>query len=377
MSTEINITSLRFCPNCGHAINQGENYCPRCGENLRQTNEKPVLPPKPVIEKPQKPERPKERVKQPEPTDDSYFTGGAFANFFIGFLTFIVSVLSLFLAYPAMVCWKMRWKCKHTYINGKRLVFDGTGIQLFGKFLLWIFLSVITVGIYLIVAMPLNLNRWKGKHTHFEGVDESAKNSYFDGSIFGLLGVNLITSVVTVLTFFIGSFWAHCYKEKWFSSHEVIDGCRMEFNGTGMQYFCKKIVWVLLTVVTLGIYAFWLAVKTEKWTVSHKHARNKSDIPDTFEVQKDIDEDFIDVEKSYDNETQNALGRDALGLLLSLMSYFAIPVLPAIPGIVLCAMEIPKRKQKGTAITGIALGVANILTIGLTLLYFLVIEPSL
>ena len=39
---------------------------------------------------------------------DSRFTGGAFANFFIGLLTLIVSVITLTLAYPAMKCWKMR-----------------------------------------------------------------------------------------------------------------------------------------------------------------------------------------------------------------------------------------------------------------------------
>lgn len=360
MSTEINITSLRFCSNCGYALSQEENYCPRCGEKLQQKDEKPVLTPQPVIEKPQKAEKPKERAKQPEPTDDSYFTGGAFANFFIGFLTFIVSVLTLFLAYPAMVCWKMRWKCKHTYVNGKRLAFDGTAMQLFGKFILWIFLSIITIGIYLIVAMPLNLNRWKTKHTHFEGVEESAKNSYFDGSIFGLLGVNLITSIVTGATFFIGSFWAHCYKEKWFSSHEVIDGCRMEFNGTGMQYFCKKIVWVLLTVVTLGIYAFWLAVKTEKWTVSHKHARNKSDIPETFE--ESLDEKIL---KQSKNTVK--VDRKSSGLIWSAVSLGITPIIGivgiiiAIIGIIISAIDLPKLKNKTTAIIGLVLGATSII----------------
>ena len=36
---------------------------------------------------------------------------------------------------------------KHTYVNGRQLVFDGNGAQLWARFMLWVILSVITCGI--------------------------------------------------------------------------------------------------------------------------------------------------------------------------------------------------------------------------------------
>ena len=79
---------------------------------------------------------------------ESGFTGGAFENFFRSWVVGFVSVITLSLAYPAMRCWKLRWECDNTYYDGKRLVFDGKGGQLFGLYIKWLLLSVITLGIY-------------------------------------------------------------------------------------------------------------------------------------------------------------------------------------------------------------------------------------
>lgn len=134
-------------------MEENENYT---SEPIVGTNSQPVVPAEP------------ESSVSAVPSE-SKFTGGAFANFFIGLLTGLVSALTLGLAYPAMVCWKLRWKANHTYINGRKLVFDGKGGQLFGRFLLWMFLSIVTLGIYAMLAMPLNMKRWQTKHIHFEG----------------------------------------------------------------------------------------------------------------------------------------------------------------------------------------------------------------
>ena len=223
-------------------------------------------------------------------THGSRFIGGAFANFWIETLSVIATIVSLVFLYPVTVCWKLRWKTKNTYVNGKRLVFDGKGAGLFGKFVLWLFLSVITFGVYFVLAMPLNVKRWQLKHTHFENVRGESK---FDGSIWGLFGVNFVSGAVTVLTLGIGSFWAHCYRVRWYAKHEIIDGCRMRFDGTGTQYFGKCIVWMLLTVVTLGVYSLWKNVKQENWTVSHKSVQNL----ETFDELKETVEDFVEPKK--------------------------------------------------------------------------------
>lgn len=80
---------------------------------------------------------------------------------------------------------------------------------------------------------------------------------------------SLLARFVTLITLSFGSYWAHCYKERWFCKHKKIDGVPLRFDGKGIEYFGKRFVWILLTGLTLGIYGFWLKVKSEQWTVKH------------------------------------------------------------------------------------------------------------
>lgn len=199
---------------------------------------------------------------------ESYFTGGAVMRFFVNFFVWFTSLITLFFAYPAMTCWRESWTCRHTFINGKRLRFDGFGANLFGKYILWGFLSLITIGIYGILCMPLNMERWMTKNTHFIDSGETAV-SRFDGRIWGMFGVRIASFLVTVLTLTFGHYWAMCYRNRWYARHTVIDGYRLKFTGKGTQLFGKIVLWTLLTVITLGIYGFWLVNSTIKWRVKH------------------------------------------------------------------------------------------------------------
>ncbi len=215
-------------------------------------------------------------------TPKSKFKGGAFANFFINLLVVFVSGITLSLALPGMLCWKQRWMSRNTYYDGRSLNFNGKGIQLFGRYLLWLLLSVVTLGIFAIFVLPVSVQKWKTKHTHFSDTHisedpEQGPKSYFDGGALGLFGINFVSGLVTAITLGIGSFWAHCYKQRWLAKHTVIDDERLYFNGTGFQYFGKKIIWILLTIVTFGIYSFWLVVKQENWTASHTHLESKKE----------------------------------------------------------------------------------------------------
>ena len=58
------------------------------------------------------------------------------------------------------------WEIKHTVINGQRLYFDGTALQLFGNWIKWFLLCVITLGIYSF-WVQIAIRKWKTKHTHF------------------------------------------------------------------------------------------------------------------------------------------------------------------------------------------------------------------
>lgn len=204
---------------------------------------------------------------------ESKFTGGAFGNFFRMLAVYLASLITLGLAYPFMECWYMEWRVQHTYINGKRLTFNGNGGELFVKYIVWWLLSVITLGIYYIVKMRLNLVSWETKYTHIEG--EEDKESYFDGDWCQLFGVNFISGLVTLITLSLGFFWAYCYKQRWFTKHKHINGIQLTFTGTGRQFFGKCIIWELLSLITFGIYSFWLTVNVMKWGAKHTEFSSK------------------------------------------------------------------------------------------------------
>jgi uncharacterized membrane protein YjgN (DUF898 family) len=96
-----------------------------------------------------------------------------------------------------------------------------------------------------------------------------SSSSYFDGGLLQLIGWSLLGAIVTIFTLGIGYPWALCMVFGWKTRHTVIEGKRLEFNGTGIQLFGNWIKWWLLCIVTIGIYTFWLGIALEKWKVKH------------------------------------------------------------------------------------------------------------
>lgn len=101
--------------------------------------------------------------------------------------------------------------------------------------------------------------------------DKHNMESKFNGGLLGLIGVNLVQFLITLITLGIGAPWAVCFKERWIASHTVLDGKQLTFDGTGGQLFGTYIKWMLLTIITIGIYSFWLNINMKKWVVKHTH----------------------------------------------------------------------------------------------------------
>lgn len=102
----------------------------------------------------------------------SRYTGGAVAPRLMKWVALFVSIITLSLAHPAMVCWQERYRCRHTYIDGKRLKFDGLAVQLIGKYICWVLLTLVTLFIYSF-WLSVKMKKWITKHTHF--VEENEK----------------------------------------------------------------------------------------------------------------------------------------------------------------------------------------------------------
>ena len=204
--------------------------------------------------------------------ETSYFDGGFFGNLGYIILVGLVSALTLGIAFPWMCCLYQDWKARHTVICGKRTYFDGKGHQLIGRYILWSFLTLITFGIYGF-WMGLAIKKWITKHTHFQG--EKDNNSYFDGTIWGLIGTRIVCTLLFMVTLGIGAAWAKKIFIEWQTKHTVIDSRRLIFTGTGGNLFGKYILWGFLTAITFSIFALWIPIKFKKWqckyTIDSEH----------------------------------------------------------------------------------------------------------
>lgn len=96
---------------------------------------------------------------------ESKFTGGLLGLIGVNLLQWFVTGITLGLAAPWAICMKQRWMARHTYVDGKQLVFDGKGSQLFGNYIVWFLLTIVTLGIYSF-WLSINMHKWIVKHTH-------------------------------------------------------------------------------------------------------------------------------------------------------------------------------------------------------------------
>lgn len=309
----------------------------------------------------------------------SRFTGGAFANYFIGLISNFVTMITLGIAYPFMACWKYKWRAEHTYIYGQQLTFDGNGLQLFGQYIKWFLLSIITCGIYFILCARLKLVEWETSHTHFAAIaqSEDKRISKFSGKWYQLLGVNWVANFVTLITLSIGQFWAHCYRERWYAKHKTIDGCELMFDGTGMQYFGKRIAWLLLTLITCGIYVFWLTVKTRKWTVMHTTLLHPAQLPPDLGISPEPTEPNAPSQPAAPSQTaQGQPSQSAvsiIGLVMSIMGNFA-PI-----GLLISIVALVRARKSNQPITIPLVGViiGAIMTVALVAVIGFILLPSI
>ena len=90
---------------------------------------------------------------------ETKFTGGVLPIFLFPFWVVPFMVITLGLALPWVICIVMRWICENTTIDGNKLTFEGTGGGLFGRYILWYLLTIVTLGIYSYWAVR-NQIRW-------------------------------------------------------------------------------------------------------------------------------------------------------------------------------------------------------------------------
>lgn len=100
-------------------------------------------------------------------------------------------------------------------------------------------------------------------------VNNGSKESCFDGTTLQLIGMRLLSLLLTTITLGIGYPWVICMMKRWETKHTVINGRRLKFTGKGLQLLGKYLLWCFLTVITLGIFGLWMGLHIKKWVVKH------------------------------------------------------------------------------------------------------------
>ena len=97
---------------------------------------------------------------------ESYFDGGFFSLIGWTIIGVIITVFTLGICFPWALCMQYSWKTNHTVIEGRRLKFNGSAVNLFGNWIIWLLLSFITFGIYGF-WVGIALEKWKVKNITF------------------------------------------------------------------------------------------------------------------------------------------------------------------------------------------------------------------
>ena len=82
--------------------------------------------------------------------EESYFDGGLLQLIGWRILGALITTLTLGICFPWACCMIYNWEVKHTVINGRRLMFTGTAMQLFGSWIKWLLLTIITLVLSLV-----------------------------------------------------------------------------------------------------------------------------------------------------------------------------------------------------------------------------------
>ena len=189
----------------------------------------------------------------------------------------LLSIITCSLATPWILVDVIRWRKRHTVINGRRLDFDGTASELFGHWIKWFLLSIVTCGIYAYFAR-IDYLKWEKSHTFYEGetpyTNAGSRTSFFDGTVSEYIGSAVLAALITTFTCGFGGAWGANMLTQYEYKGTCICGDRFNYTGTGGSLFGIYLVNSLLTVLTCGIYSAWATCALNRYIISNVHVNN-------------------------------------------------------------------------------------------------------
>ena len=75
-----------------------------------------------------------------------------------------MTFITLGICYPVALAWIYKWEVNNTIVDGHHLRFNGSAGSLIGRWILWLLLAIITLGIFALF-IPVRIQKWKVART--------------------------------------------------------------------------------------------------------------------------------------------------------------------------------------------------------------------
>jgi uncharacterized membrane protein YjgN (DUF898 family) len=202
--------------------------------------------------------------------------------YWTGFLLFYAL---FFAVLPLMIHGAYRYRMSRTSWRGIRFGYRGNKKELYGKFLGWLGLTIITFGIYS-PWMEINLRKYLVGNVR--GGDAEFKYSGNGGELFLIY---LVGYFATIFTFGIYSFWwqknLYNYYIDNISIHKDDNYIRAKSKVTGGGILKLTLVNLLITIFTFGLGYAWVEIRTKKYYTENIMLTGDID-PDSLQQTEDI-----------------------------------------------------------------------------------------
>ena len=142
-------------------------------------------------------------------------------------------------------------------------------MSLFFRHLLWMFLTIITLGLYAFVISK-KTKQFVAKNTHIKNRRNDNKSDWI-GSIATLFFIKIVKDFLSIISI---SFLNTAYEirsYKYDIEHTIIDGKRLRFYGKTKDVFVIRIKRLFFGILTLGIYLLFNRFKFKRWLCENTH----------------------------------------------------------------------------------------------------------
>ena len=148
-----------------------------------------------------------------------------------------------------------RWQritTENTYFEDQQLEFDGSGAEVFVQFITIGFYTLITLGLYIILGFSATrMLRWQYAHT----LMPNGQRMDYQGKTVDIFWEWLLLVFFTPLTLGIYYYWGRNRLRRQVLTNVSLDDQQIQFGSTGGDYLLAVLSNWVMTVIAVGVYA--------------------------------------------------------------------------------------------------------------------------